>query len=92
VVGVIGKHVFMAGFEHGLEAGCARVMSAVQDDVIGARGRPWPEVGDADGSLLGVPDVSDDPLGIAHWSLRGRPLRAVGHLVETCRALGWHVL
>jgi len=27
-----------------------------------------------------------------HWSLRGRPLCAVGHLLETCRALGWRIL
>jgi hypothetical protein len=39
-----------------------------------------------------VLEVSCEPLGIAHWSLRGHPLCAVGHLVETCRALGWRVL
>jgi hypothetical protein len=92
VVGVIGEHVFAAGFDQGIEAGCATVMSVVQDDVVDARGRPWPEVTDASGSGLGVLDVSCEPLGIAHWSLRGHPLCAVGHLVETCRALGWRVL
>jgi hypothetical protein len=91
VVGVIGGHVFSAGFEHGLEAACSVVMSMLQDDVIGARGRPWPEIADRDGSGLGVLDVSVEPLGIAHWSLRNHPLCAVGHLVETCRALGWRV-
>ena len=88
---MIGEHVFAAGFEQGIEAGCARVMSVVQDDVVDARGRR-PEVTDANGSGLGVLDVSCGPLGIAHWSLRGHPLCAVGHLVETCRALGWRVL
>jgi hypothetical protein len=92
VVGVIGEHVFAAGFEQGIEAGCARVMSVVQDDVVDARGRPWPELTDADGSGLGVLDVSCEPLGIAHWSLHGHPLCAVGHLLETCRARGWRVL
>lgn len=92
VVGVIGEHVFAAGFEQGIEAGCARVMNVVQDDVIDARGRPWPEVTDGNGSGLGVLEVSSEPLGIAHWSLRGHPLCAVGHLVETCRAWGWRVL
>jgi len=92
VVGVIGEHLFAAGFEHGLEAGCALVMSVFQDDVVDARGRPWPEVTDGSGSGLGVLDVSFEPLGIAHWSLRGHPLCAVGHLVETCRALGWRIL
>jgi hypothetical protein len=92
VVGVIGEHVFAAGFEHGLEAGCALVMSMVQDDVVDARGRSWPEVTDGSGSGLGVLDVYFEPLGIAHWSLRGHPLCAVGHLVETCRALGWRIL
>ena len=92
VVGIIGRHVFAAGFEHGLEAACARVMSAAQDDVVDARGRPWPEVADGDGMPLGVLDVAHEPHGLAHWSLRGRPLCAVGHLVATCRALGWRVL
>jgi hypothetical protein len=91
VVGVIGGHVFAAGFEHGLEAACAVVMSMVQDDVVGAHGRPWPEIADRDGSELGVLDVSFEPPGIAHWSLRGHPLCAIGHLTETCRALGWRV-
>jgi hypothetical protein len=71
-VGVIGEHVFAAGFEQGIEAGCARVMNVVQDDVIDARGRPWPEVTDGNGSGLGVLEVSSEPLGIAHWSLRVR--------------------
>jgi hypothetical protein len=91
VVGVIGEHVFAAGFEHGLEAACAAVMSVVQDDLVGMRGRPWPEIADGDGSALGVLDVACEPLGIAHWSHRGRPLCAVGHLSSTCRALGWRV-
>ena len=73
-------------------AGCALVMSVVQDDIVDARGRPWPEVADGNGSGLGVLDVVNEPLGIAHWSLRGHPLCAVGHLVETCRALGWRIL
>jgi len=91
VVGVIGEHVFAAGFEHGLEAACAAVMSVVQDDVVGMRGRPWPEIADDDASALGVLDVACEPLGIAHWSHLGRPLCAVGHLSATCRALGWRV-
>ena len=92
VVGVIGEHGFAAGFEQGIEAACARVMNVVQDDLVDARGRPWPEAADGDGSGLGVLEVSCEPLGIAHWSLRAHPLCPVGHLVETCRALGWHVL
>jgi hypothetical protein len=91
VVGVIGEHVFSAGFEHGLEAGCAAVMSTVQDDVVGLHGRPWPEIAERDGSDVRVLDVAVEPIGIAHWSFRGRPLCAVGHLLATCRALGWHV-
>ena len=92
VVGVIGEHVFAAGFEQGIEAGCARVMSVVQDDVVDARGRPWPEVTDVERIRARGARGSCEPLGIAHWSLRGHPLCAVGHLVETCRALGWRVL
>jgi hypothetical protein len=53
-VGVIGEHVFEAGFEHGLEAGCAAVMSVVQEDVVGMLGRPRPEIADGDGSALAV--------------------------------------
>ena len=36
VVGVIGEHVFRGRLRAGIEAGCARVMSVVQDDVVDA--------------------------------------------------------
>ena len=91
VVAMINGHVFSVGFEHGLEAGCATVMSGVQDDLVDASGRPWPDIVDHDGGGLGVLDVALEPLGIAHWSLRGHPLCAVGQLASTCRALGWRV-
>jgi hypothetical protein len=64
-------------------------MSVLQDAVVDSLGRPWPEVGGSDS--VGVLDVAVEPVGIAHWSLRGRPLCAVGHLLATCRALGWRV-
>jgi hypothetical protein len=91
VVGVIGEHVFSAGFADGLEAGCARVMSVVQDEVVDSRGKPWPELIDDDESAVGVLDVGCEPVGIAHWTLRGRPFCAIGDLTATCRALGWRI-
>lgn len=91
IVGAVGKHEFAGGFDAGLEAGCAHVMSVYQDEVVAMRGRPWPEISDRAGVLLGVLDVAVTPVGVAHWHLRGEPLCAVGHLVASCRARGWHV-
>lgn len=91
VVAAIDGHLFSAGFHNGLEAGCALVMSVVQDEIISALGRPWPELGDRSGSTLGVLDVGFEPVGIAHWQVRGEPLCAVGHLVPTCQARGWRI-
>jgi hypothetical protein len=92
VVAAIDRHLFSAGFHEGLEAGCALVMSVLQDEIISTLGRPWPEIGDRDGSRLGVLDVGLEPVGIAHWHLRGERLCAVGHLIPTCRARGWRIL
>jgi hypothetical protein len=91
VVATIDTHVFSAGFHQGLEAGCARVMSVLQDEIIAVLGRPWPEIIDERGSSLGVLDVGLEPVGIAHWHVRGEPLCAVGHLVPTCQARGWRI-
>jgi hypothetical protein len=90
VVVRIEENTTAVGFEPGLESGCGEVMSVLQDAVVDSLGRPWPEVHD-DGGSVGVLDVAVEPVGIAHWSLRGRPLCAVGHLVPTCRALGWRI-
>ena len=65
-------------------------MSVVQDAIVDASGRPWPEVDDG-GDSVGVLDVALGPAGIAHWALRGEPICPVGQLVVTCRALGWRV-
>lgn len=92
VVGVIGGHKFAAGFQRGLEAGCAMVMSAMQDEIVAMSGRPWPEIGDRSDGRLGVLDVALGPLGIAHWQLRGEPFCAVGHLRASCQAHGWYVV
>jgi hypothetical protein len=58
VVAAIDGHEFLAGFEHGLEAACANVMSGLQDGVVDSSGRPWPEILDAAGTSLGVLDVA----------------------------------
>ena len=90
VVVRIEKNTTLVGFEPGLEAGCAEVMSVLQDAVVDSLGRPWPEVADGDGDV-GVLDVVPEPGGIAHWALRGEPICPVGQLVATCRALGWRI-
>lgn len=92
VVAAIDGHIFSAGFDSGLEAGCARVMSVLQDEIISTLGRPWPEIGDRSGSRLGVLDVGFEREGIAHWQMRGQLLCAVGHLVPASLARGWHIL
>lgn len=87
VVARIGGNVTSIGFGRGPEAGCAEAMSVLQDAIVDALGRPWPEVDD-DG--VGVLDVAQEP-GVAHWTLRGEPICPVGQLVATCRALGWRI-
>lgn len=90
VVVRIENNITAVGLSAGIEAGCATVMSVVQDAIIDSSGRPWPEVDDA-GDSVGVLDVAQGPAGIAHWALRGEPICPVGQLVATCRALGWHI-
>lgn len=90
VVVRIEKNTTLVGFGSGVESGCAEVMRVVQDAVIDSSGRPWPEVDDG-GDSIGVLDVVLEPLGIAHWVLRGEPLCPVGQLVPTCLALGWRI-
>jgi hypothetical protein len=89
VVATIAGHRFAAGFEHGLEVACATVMSALQDEMVDSSGEPWPELADDSGGVVGVLDVAVEPVGIAHWALRGDPICAVGQLAESCRARGW---
>lgn len=74
--------------ERGLEAACAAVMSGVQDEVIDALGRPWPEVIGPAGPV-GVLDVGFEPSGLAHWRLRNEPVCPVGGLRAACVAFGW---
>jgi hypothetical protein len=89
VVATIAGHRFSARFEHGLEVACATVMSAFQDEMVDSSGKPWPELADDDGGVVGVLDVAVESVGIAHWALRGEPICAVGQLTESCRARGW---
>ena len=90
VVVRIEKNTTLVGFEPGIESGCAEVMSVLQDAIIDALGRPWPEVDDG-GDSVGVLHVALEPSGIAHWTLRGEPVCPVGLLTASCRALGWRV-
>lgn len=90
VVVRIEKNATLVGFEPGLESGCAEVMSVLQDAIIDLSGRPWPEA-EVRGESVGVLDVALEPIGIAHWVLRGEPICPVGQLLPTCRALGWRI-
>ena len=78
IVVIAGGHRFSANLGRGVEAACAHAASVLQDDVMDLLQRPWPEL--TLGAVRGVLEPGLDPFGIAHWSLRGRPVCAVGHL------------
>lgn len=89
VIVVCGGHEFSLPLTAGVETACAEAADALQDDVIGATGRPWPEVHTPDGAYVGVlfPRAAA-PQQVALWHLDGEPLCAVGHLYSACAAAG----
>ncbi|HSV66315.1 MAG TPA: hypothetical protein VLJ59_10480 [Mycobacteriales bacterium] len=83
-----GGHEFPLGLEHGVESACAAAADALQDDVIGRSGQPWPELRSADGVFVGVLEPRLQPGGLAHWRLHDEPFCAVGHLAGAVAAAG----
>jgi hypothetical protein len=83
-----GEHDFPVELHEGVEEACALVAGQVQDDVIGRLGRAWPEVHSPGGDAVGVLEPACEPIGLAHWALRGRPLCAVGQLTSAVAAAG----
>jgi hypothetical protein len=82
-----GEHDFPIDLQEGAESSCALVVDQMQDGVIDRLGRPWPELLEATGTLVGVLDVAERD-GIACWVLRGVPYCAVGQLGGAIPAAG----
>ncbi|MGQ0773265.1 MAG: hypothetical protein ACT4NY_02425 [Pseudonocardiales bacterium] len=89
VIVVCGGHEFSLPLTAGVETACAEAADALQDDVIGSTGRPWPEINTREGAYVGVlfPRV-EAPQQVALWYLNGQSLCAVGHLYPACAAAG----
>jgi hypothetical protein len=83
-----GRSEFPADLDEGGEHACWLVASRLQDDVIDALGRPWPELRDGEGSVLGIAEPQLEPVMLAHWAVRGDPLCAIGHLHMALGAAG----
>ncbi|MBI3687149.1 MAG: hypothetical protein HY241_07385 [Actinobacteria bacterium] len=84
-----GRHEFVARLDEGVEYACWVVADQLQDGVMDDLARPWPELEDSEGRIVGVLEPQFEPLMLAHWALRGAPFCAVGHLHDAVAAAGW---